>query len=54
MTIRFTASHRQEIARAARIVSRERRDIVEPSALVRELVLPGVRAIIEREQRPAA
>ena len=54
MTVRLTITMVREIAAAAKIVSRERRELVEDSALLREIGMEGVRAILSRAGQQAA
>jgi hypothetical protein len=54
MTVRLTITMVREIAAAAKIVSRERRELVEDSALLREIGMEGVRAILSRAEQQAA
>jgi hypothetical protein len=54
MTVRFTDAMAREIAQAARVVSRERGEIVDESALLRELGMAGVRKILAEHNQAAA
>jgi hypothetical protein len=54
MTVRFTSAMARDITEAARIVSRERGEIVEESALLREIGMAGVRVILARHAEKAA
>lgn len=46
ITVRFTDEQARKIDQAADLESRRRREAVDPSTLVRELVLPRVDAIL--------
>jgi len=54
MTVRFTPTQAREIAEAARLMSRERREIVDESTLFREIGMEGVRAILAKHSEQAA
>lgn len=54
MTVRFTSAMAREIAEAARLVSRQRGEIVDESALFREVGMVGIREILANGRQAAA
>lgn len=54
LNIRFTTEQRRKINRAADLETRRTRQNVEPSTLVRELVMPKIEEILASADQPAA
>jgi ribosome recycling factor len=44
--VRLTEEKKQQLVRAAKKVSEDRRETVEPSALAREIIMEGVERIL--------
>jgi len=52
--IRLTPEQKRQLARAARRVSAERGEMVAPGTLGRELMMQGVKGILEPDPTPSS